>query len=428
MEQKKFNANLPLNKHPINTTRKILKLKKIKKRKISCTGAPLSNCDYGIKKMEDKIKKNEPNLGNNSFQNINKDKNQLLENINIFNNQSDNIIENINDNNINNRSNNTTLLDDNFSNNNGFLSLPIIVAIPVFYPPPNNFNFEFLNDNNNFPNSSFHNSLEIENQNNNNFSTTFFGGDNMNEFLVENPTNNASNISFYNRNNFNRNEINPQSNNTNNNNQNNNQINLRSNDSEFYFDYPRRRNRTNQNSNQINLRSNDSEFYFDYPRQRNGTNQNSNQINLRSNNSEFNLDYPSQRNRTNQNSNQINLRSNNSEFNLDYPSQRNRTNQINIPINLRSNNSEFNFDFPRQRNRNRNLTSIIKNIKNKLTRIRFRRSLSSYGNNESCIICMKDFRNNQNVYNLPCHHIFHILCLNKELKYRQKCPMCRNEL
>ena len=254
MEQKKFNANLPLNKHPINTTRKILKLKKIKKRKISCTGAPLSNCDYGIKKMEDKIKKNEPNLGNNSFQNINKDKNQLLENINIFNNQSDNIIENINDNNINNRSNNTTLLDDNFSNNNGFLSLPIIVAIPVFYPPPNNFNFEFLNDNNNFPNSSFHNSLEIENNNNNNFSTTFFGGDNMNEFLVENPTNNASNISFYNRNNFNRNEINPQSNNTNNNNQNNNQINLRSNDSEFYFDYPRRRNRTNQNSNQINLR------------------------------------------------------------------------------------------------------------------------------------------------------------------------------
>ena len=347
MEQKKFNANLPLNKHPINTTRKILKLKKIKKRKISCTGAPLSNCDYGIKKMEDKIKKNEPNLGNNSFQNINKDKNQLLENINIFNNQSDNIIENINDNNINNRSNNTTLLDDNFSNNNGFLSLPIIVAIPVFYPPPNNFNFEFLNDNNNFPNSSFHNSLEIENNNNNNFSTTFFGGDNMNEFLVENPTNNASNISFYNRNNFNRNEINPQSNNTNNNNQNNNQINLRSNDS---------------------------------------------------------------------------------EFNLDYPSQRNRTNQINIPINLRSNNSEFNFDFPRQRNRNRNLTSIIKNIKNKLTRIRFRRSLSSYGNNESCIICMKVFRNNQNVYNLPCHHIFHILCLNKELKYRQKCPMCRNEL
>ena len=374
MEQKKFNANLPLNKHPINTTRKILKLKKIKKRKISCTGAPLSNSDYSIKKMEDKIKKNEPNLGNNSFQNINKDKNQLLENINIFNNQSDNIIENINDNNINNRSNNTTLLDDNFSNNNGFLSLPIIVAIPVFYPPPNNFNSEFLNDNNNFPNSSFHNSLEIENNNNNNFSTTFFGGDNMNEFLVEIPTNNESNISFYNRNNFNRNEINPQSNNTNNNNQNNNQINLRSNDSEFYFDYPRRRNRTNQNSNQINLRSN------------------------------------------------------NSEFNLDYPSQRNRTNQINIPINLRSNNSEFNFDFPRQRNRNRNLTSIIKNIKNKLTRIRFRRSLSSYGNNESCIICMKDFRNNQNVYNLPCHHIFHILCLNKELKYRQKCPMCRNEL
>ena len=70
----------------------------------------------------------------------------------------------------------------------------------------------------------------------------------------------------------------------------------------------------------------------------------------------------------------------------------------------------------------------IRNIKNKLTKIRFRRSLSSNGNCERCIICCEDFKNYQNVYNLPCHHLFHVQCLNKEIKYRQKCPMCRKEL
>ena len=72
--------------------------------------------------------------------------------------------------------------------------------------------------------------------------------------------------------------------------------------------------------------------------------------------------------------------------------------------------------------------TAIRNIKNKLTKIRFRRSLSSNGNCERCIICCEDFKNYQNVYNLPCHHLFHVQCLNKEIKYRQKCPMCRKEL
>ena len=411
MKQTKTKTHSPLNSQKINTTRKIRKLKKIKKRKIKFPGAPLSKCFHGVKKMEDKIKKNEPNLGNNSFKNFNGDKKQLQEGNNIFNNISDNIITNKNDNNTNRTFNNMTLLDGNFCDNKGFLSLPIIVAVPAFCLPPNNINFEFLNDNNNFPNSSFHKNLEIENLNNKPFSRTLFRGDNRNEFLFENPSNNGSNISFYNINNSNRNEINPQSNNVNNNNQNNNQLNLRSNDNEFFFDYPRHRNSTNQSNNQLNLRSNDSEFYFDYPIHRNSNNQSNNQINLRSNDIEFYFDYPRQRNNTNQNNNQsnnqINLRSNDSEFYFDYPIHRNRNNPI----------------------PNSNLIpNTIENIKNKLTKIRFKKSSSFNENRESCIICYQDFKNNQNVYSLPCSHLFHIRCLNTEIKYRQKCPLCRAEL
>ena len=355
MKQTKTNTYSPLNSQKINTTRKIRKLKKIKKRKIKFPGAPFSRCYHGIKNMEDKIKKNEPNLGNNSIQNINGDKKQLLGDNNIFNNISDNTIINKNNNNTNKTISNMTLLNGNFSDNKSFLSLPIIVAVPAFCLPPNNINFEFLNGNNNFPNSSFHNNLEIENLNNNPFSTIFFRGDNRNEFLVENPSNNGNNISFYNINNSTRNEINPQSSNATNNNQNNNLLNIRSNDSEFYFDYPIHRNRNNQNNNLLNLRSNDSEFYFDYPIHRNRNNPNPN---------------------SNSNSN----------------------------------------------------PNTIKNIKNKLTKIRFKKSSSSNENREECIICYQDFKNNQNVYRLPCSHLFHVRCLNTEIKYRQKCPLCRTQL
>ena len=384
MKQTKTNTHSPLNSQKINTTRKIRKLKKIKKRKIKFPGAPLSKCFHGVKKMEDKIKKNEPNLGNNSFKNFNGDKKQLQEGNNIFNNISDNIITNKNDNNTNRTFNNMTLLDGNFSDNKGFLSLPIIVAVPAFCLPPNNINFEFLNGNNNFPNSSFHNKLEIENLNNKPFRRTLFRGDNRNEFLVENPSNTGSNISFYNINNSNKNEINTQSNNANNNNQSNNKINLRSNDSAFFFDYPIHRNRNNQNNNLLNLRSNDSEFYFDYPIHRN-------------------------RNRNNQNNNLLHLRSNDSEFYFDYPIHRNRNNPNPNP------------------NSNSN-PNTIENIKNKLTKIRFKKSSSSNENREECIICYQDFKNNQNVYRLPCSHLFHVRCLNTEIKYRQKCPLCRTQL
>ena len=70
----------------------------------------------------------------------------------------------------------------------------------------------------------------------------------------------------------------------------------------------------------------------------------------------------------------------------------------------------------------------IRNIKKKLTKIKFKNTESSSGNGEKCIICYENFKKYQKIYSLPCHHLFHINCLNKEIKYRQKCPICRKEL
>lgn len=113
------------------------------------------------------------------------------------------------------------------------------------------------------------------------------------------------------------------------------------------------------------------------------------------------------------------------------------------PQNTNANNNNlnmihFDYDFARHRDllsiptyrgRRRRINSTqIREIKKKLTKIRFKKSIASNGNSEKCSICFEDFQNNQKVYSLPCHHLFHIRCLGKEINYRQKCPICRKEL
>lgn len=113
------------------------------------------------------------------------------------------------------------------------------------------------------------------------------------------------------------------------------------------------------------------------------------------------------------------------------------------PQNTNANNNNLNMihfddDFERHRDllsipiyrgRRRRINSIqIRKIKKKLTKIRFINSIASNGNSEKCSICFEDFQNNQKVYRLPCHHLFHISCLDNEINYRQKCPICRKKL
>ena len=70
----------------------------------------------------------------------------------------------------------------------------------------------------------------------------------------------------------------------------------------------------------------------------------------------------------------------------------------------------------------------IKQIKEKLHKSRIKNINNLEDNKKNCIICLEDFKNRQMIYTLSCSHTFHVICLNKEIKLRQKCPICRKEL
>lgn len=67
--------------------------------------------------------------------------------------------------------------------------------------------------------------------------------------------------------------------------------------------------------------------------------------------------------------------------------------------------------------------NILKSIKRNLNKIKYNEKEES-----KCVICIEDFKKGQTVYSLTCNHIFHVRCLNKELKKRLKCPLCREEI
>lgn len=104
----------------------------------------------------------------------------------------------------------------------------------------------------------------------------------------------------------------------------------------------------------------------------------------------------------------------------------NNQNIMQFHFNFGSDSSNGRLSILRNRERRERITII--NIKNKLTQIKFKKSLISKGSNEKCIICFEDFKSEQNVYKLSCHHLFHVDCLDKEIEYRQKCPLCRKKL
>ena len=311
--------NFPLNQQKTITTRKIMKLRKIKKRKIRKSKTSIVNLDHDIKKEEDKAKKNESNSSENSIQPIIQRSSPLSEEISLYTSRSDEPNTNINDNNINTQTNNIRL-DDRFSTQNEILS-PYIYHRPrplLEIPDLNLFYFNRSSD------ISSEDELESESESEIlNSRPTLFPvevNNNRSDLIIENPNNNESNIPLNNINNSNGNEFNPQNNNVNDNNQ-----------------------------NIMNL-----------------------------------------------------------HFNFGLDSSNGRLSIL--------------------RNRERRERITIINIKNKLTQIKFRKSLISKGSNEKCIICFEDFKNKQDVYMLSCQHLFHVDCLDNEIKFRQKCPICRKQL
>ena len=113
---------------------------------------------------------------------------------------------------------------------------------------------------------------------------------------------------------------------------------------------------------------------------------------------------------------------NNNSINLN--NQNNINNEDHFLESLLLFDEELDFYYGRNNRNNRE----INNIKKKLNKTKINKILELDDNKKNCIICFEDFKKYQNVYILPCSHIFHVRCFNKEIKLRQRCPICRNNL
>ena len=380
--------NLPHKQHKTMTTRKIMKLrkiKKIKKRTIKTSKASTDNSHHIINGEEGQNKKNESNSDISLIQQIKQRANSLRERINIYTNRNDDLISNITDNNTNDQTN-FIISDEEFE----FELKPRRHTISQDIFKSSQYDFEREREREIFNLSSPINFTER--QFNLNDLVTEDLGYYRNNISLENIINN---IQLLDINNSNGNQLYPQNRKANNNIQ--------------LLDI------NNSNENQFNP-------------QNGNTNNNNNHL-LDINNSNGNQLYPQNRNANNNNNNHL-LDINNSNGNELIPQNRNINNNRNMmnlfhefPFDRRLNMSDDFYDFSPRINR-----TTIRNIKQKLTKIKFDNTVSSSGNTEKCIICFKNFKRNQKIYELPCHHLFHIDCLNNEIKFRQKCPLCRKEL
>nr|CAB3265651.1 RING finger protein 24 [Phallusia mammillata] len=48
--------------------------------------------------------------------------------------------------------------------------------------------------------------------------------------------------------------------------------------------------------------------------------------------------------------------------------------------------------------------------------------------NETCPVCLEDFKNKDVLAICACHHVFHKKCLSKWLDLRPTCPMCMSHI
>ena len=442
--------NLPTKQHKTITTRKIMKLRKIKKIKMKTIKTSIDNCDYGVKRVDDTTKKNESNSGISLIQQNMQRTNSLRERINNYRNRIDELIPNTADNNTNNQTNNITLVEE-FEMD--LFSSPLSPKFNLL--SEEEFNFEKISprQRTRFPDffclyeDDFERRRERRESEIFNLSSPKIFPEqdiNLNELVFENLVNDRNNFSIFDYIESNRNEYNSQNGNTNNNN--NHLLNINnSNGNEIN----RQNGNTNNNNHLYNINiSNGNEFNH---QNGNTNNYNNNLLNINnSNRNEFNRQNGNNNNINNSNRNEFNRQNGNGNNNNINNSNRNEFNpQNNNLLNINnSNGNEFN---PQNGNANNNHPNMmhlllydlfhnfddfsfrinrteIRNIKKKLTKIKFKNTESSSGNGEKCIICYENFKKYQKIYSLPCHHLFHINCLNKEIKYRQKCPICRKGL
>ena len=73
---------------------------------------------------------------------------------------------------------------------------------------------------------------------------------------------------------------------------------------------------------------------------------------------------------------------------------------------------------------------ILKEINSKICKpVRIKENDNLIINKECCNICCEDYIVGQYKRTLPsCNHVFHKKCVDKWLKTKSNCPICRNEL
>ncbi|XP_039172444.1 E3 ubiquitin-protein ligase At1g12760-like [Eucalyptus grandis] len=50
------------------------------------------------------------------------------------------------------------------------------------------------------------------------------------------------------------------------------------------------------------------------------------------------------------------------------------------------------------------------------------------GEDVVCCICLSRYADNDELKELPCHHVFHVECIDKWLKINASCPLCKSEI
>ena len=187
-----------------------------------------------------------------------------------------------------------------------------------------------------------------------------------------------------------------------------------------------------------NLNNNSSAIYFNQ-NNNNGIVHNNIDNNRNNNNNIYNNDNRFIQNIINTSTLNVESQNRNSNHNIN-------DNNLEINNNIRNNNIDSPFSNSdsfleswffngNNRRNNRPLSTFrefikqkIKSIKENITKTKIKKIIDLEDNKKNCIICLNEFKKGQNIYCLPCSHVFHIRCLNKEIKIRQTCPICRKEL
>ena len=121
----------------------------------------------------------------------------------------------------------------------------------------------------------------------------------------------------------------------------------------------------------------------------------------------------------------------------------NNLNQIVLPPHIKSLILETidNLDFYQQSELIKDLKQFIKNAlksdaKNSFNnseylQLEYGKKISfneKYNYDSICTICQSDFKENDDIIQLNCHHVFHKSCMNQHLNYKYECPMCRDPI